>query len=148
MASYLDVGAQQTTPGLDVGAQQSQAGLPPAVTEAVSDAIALSDALSTSAGTVGEFSDTIALSDALAIIASGEATVLAADDILAFADSAVANFGIHTPPSLRGNIDYDQIRVSARSGDGPKLLTLKGSFVPGNTVVFDADGNLIDAGHS
>lgn len=53
-----------------------------------------------------------------------------------------------TPPSVRGNIDYDQIRVAARSGNGSQLLTWQtpapaistSAGTPGMTA-YDAIGN-------
>lgn len=52
-----------------------------------------------------------------------------------------------TPATQRGNIDYDQLRTSARSGNGP-LLQMSASAAPvaGHVPIYDAYGNLIDSG--
>jgi hypothetical protein len=47
----------------------------------------------------------------------------------------------------RGNIDYDQIKVVARHGNGSQLQMFGGgATVAGNVAVFDAGGNVIDGG--
>lgn len=55
-----------------------------------------------------------------------------------------------TPPPFtqRGNIDYDQIRASVRSGPGLQFLMYGGAApgTPGDVVVFDSLGNAIGAG--
>lgn len=48
----------------------------------------------------------------------------------------------------RGVIDYDQIRQTARTGDGAKLATSAGTLTPGNLQRADAHGNIEDAGVS
>lgn len=52
-------------------------------------------------------------------------------------------------PFQRGNIDFDQIRAIARSGDGSEFLMFGGGAeTPGNVIVFDSQGNGIDGGIS
>lgn len=46
----------------------------------------------------------------------------------------------------RGNIDYDQIGLPPRSGDGSGLLTTKGTLTSGHGLVIDATGNAVDSG--
>lgn len=46
----------------------------------------------------------------------------------------------------RGVIDYDQIRQTARTGDGAKLATSTGILTAGNLLMSDPGGNVIDAG--
>ncbi len=113
----------------------------------VSDAISLSEGVRTGRGYL--FADTLPLSDLVAVssVAQPAITELFAD-FINLLDNAVASFAVVIPPNVRGNIDYDQIRVSARSGDGPKLLTFTGSFTAGNVIVFDANGNAVDSGHT
>lgn len=48
--------------------------------------------------------------------------------------------------SERGVIDYDQIRQTARTGDGPRLATAAGTLTNGNLHKTDAAGNVADAG--
>lgn len=49
----------------------------------------------------------------------------------------------------RGNIDYDQIKVVARKGNGSKIQMFGGgSTVVGHLAVFDEGGNVIDGGES
>lgn len=69
-----------------------------------------------------------------------------AGDLVFLTDSASAHLASNL--GQRGNIDYDQIRRSARAGDGDKFHTLDigGTKVLGNTVKFDSAGNLIDTG--
>lgn len=48
----------------------------------------------------------------------------------------------------RGNIDYDQIRDAARRGSGQQFQMAAGvSPTAGDLAAFDAQGNVIDAGH-
>ena len=46
----------------------------------------------------------------------------------------------------RGVIDYDQIRQTARTGDGGRLATSRGTLTAGNLLMSDPAGNVIDAG--
>lgn len=47
----------------------------------------------------------------------------------------------------RGNIDYDQIRAIARTGDGQALVTAgSGNRTPGDLLVWDSSGNAADGG--
>lgn len=46
----------------------------------------------------------------------------------------------------RGNIDSDQIRSIAKSGDGTQLLTTKGTLTSGHGLVIDSTGNVVDSG--
>lgn len=47
----------------------------------------------------------------------------------------------------RGNVDYDQMRDSARKGNGTKFQMFgAGASIPGSVPMFDDDGNLIDSG--
>lgn len=47
----------------------------------------------------------------------------------------------------RGNIDYDQIRASARHGNGTQFQMFTGSApATGDVATFDANGNVIDGG--
>jgi len=51
------------------------------------------------------------------------------------------------PKTQRGNIDYDQIRAIARTGDGQQLVTFGGgSRTAGDALVWDAKGNAVDGG--
>lgn len=55
--------------------------------------------------------------------------------------------GVVGPPTARGNIAYNQIRVAARQGSGSKFqMAGAGSPVSGHVAVYDASGNLIDGG--
>lgn len=50
-------------------------------------------------------------------------------------------------PTARGNIDYDQVRVSVRQGSGGMFQMFGGGSVStGHVAVFDANGNVIDGG--
>jgi hypothetical protein len=53
-----------------------------------------------------------------------------------------------TLKTQRGNIDYDQIRLTARQGTGALIQMYNGAVtaVAADAVVFDGDFNLIDAG--
>ena len=58
-----------------------------------------------------------------------------------------ASGAIVTPPSQRGNIDYDQIRAAARQGDGNQFcMAGPSSPVAGHVPVYDAQHNLVDSG--
>ncbi len=119
----------------------------PDITELVSDSISLSELLLLERNFT--FADTLSLSDTTSTDIAGPAQFnISGSDFISLIDSVLVQFGIIFPPSVRGNIDYDQIRTAARSGDGSKFLMLKGSFTPGNVIVFDADGNAIDSGHT
>lgn len=50
------------------------------------------------------------------------------------------------PISQRGNIDYDQIGIDARHGNGNKIQYSDGTGVTGNLAVFDHCGNVTDGG--
>lgn len=51
------------------------------------------------------------------------------------------------PIAQRGNIDYDQVRLSVRHANGPQFQMFDGGTSPeGHVPVFDAAGNLTDAG--
>lgn len=52
-----------------------------------------------------------------------------------------------TPLTQRGNIDYDQIRLTARQGPGSKFQMFGGGTpAEGHVAVYDADGSIIDGG--
>ncbi len=115
-------------------------------TESVSDSESLSDAVGQGRGYL--FSEGISLSESAANDTTGAVPTsieISGSDFISLIDSAAIGFGVQPPPH-RGNIDYDQIRVSARSGDGAKLHTLTGSITTGHGVIFDANGNLVDSG--
>ena len=93
------------------------------------------------------FSDSISLSDSASFSVTGAVNSgILVQDYLNLQDAASTSFIVSPPNAQRGNIDYDQIRRSARSGDGAKLHTLTGSITTGHGVIFDAAGNLIDSG--
>jgi|GEM_PF-5974252 len=46
----------------------------------------------------------------------------------------------------RGNIDFDQVRTIARQGTGALFQMFNGSAADGDALIFDANGNAIDAG--
>jgi hypothetical protein len=49
--------------------------------------------------------------------------------------------------TARGNIDYDQLRVSARHGIGQQLQMFGGGAITaGHMAMFDAAGNVVDSG--
>jgi len=49
--------------------------------------------------------------------------------------------------AARGNIDFDQVRLAARQGDGPQFQMSRAvNPVGGNVPIYDAYGNLIDSG--
>lgn len=50
------------------------------------------------------------------------------------------------PKSQRDNIDYDQIGMDARHGNGNQIQMFTGSSVSGNVPVFDPCGNIKDSG--
>ncbi len=110
----------------------------------LTDSESLSDSIKQNRGYL--FSDSISYSDsALAAVTGAVVGGDLVNDYISLQDSASANFAVAFPPH-RGNIDYDQIRVAARSGDGAKFHTLTGSITTGHGVIFDAQGNLVDAG--
>ncbi len=117
------------------------------VLKSVSDSFTLSDTIGEGRGYA--FADTLSFSDAVSTTVTGGGAFAVTEllgDFLNIRDTAVATFGFFPPGGQRGNIDYDQIRLSARAGTGTKLHTLTGSLTTGNTVVSDSSGNLIDAG--
>jgi hypothetical protein len=54
--------------------------------------------------------------------------------------------GSAAQPLERGGIDYDQVRVLARSGDGSQFLMTKGTLTSTHLLVSDAAGNAVDGG--
>jgi hypothetical protein len=52
-----------------------------------------------------------------------------------------------TLKTQRGNIDYDQIRLIARQGNGASFQMFNGVLpTPGHALLFDGNGNAMDAG--
>ena len=47
---------------------------------------------------------------------------------------------------VRGTISPEQFQGSLRQGDSPVMLMAKGTFVMGNALTTDTDGNAIDSG--
>ncbi len=92
------------------------------------------------------FSDSLSYSDSVSYSVTGAipTQILITDNFISLVDSVGGNFAVQPPPH-RGNIDYDQIRVAARSGAGSKLLTTTGSNTDGHGVIFSG-GDLIDSG--
>ncbi len=137
----------QNAPG-NVGSPGFLTFAPPIGNILASDTITLSDAILTDNPHVADVSDTLSLSDAAANNVTGAISGdISGYDVIRILDSVLTSFEVAVPVH-RGNIDYDQVRVAARSGDGPKFLMLKGSFTAGNVIVFDADGNAVDSGHT
>ncbi len=117
------------------------------VPESVSDSLTVSDAIGEGRGYA--FADSLSFSEAVTSTVSGGGAFVIPEllgDFLNIKDAAATDFVYSPPGGQRGNIDYDQIRRAARSGDGAKLHTLTGSVTTGHGVVFDANGNLIDSG--
>ena len=56
--------------------------------------------------------------------------------------------GVVTPPSQRGDIDYDQVQAIARRGDGPQfqMAGLGATPTPGHLLVYDSQLNAVDGG--
>lgn len=64
-----------------------------------------------------------------------------------FWDAMVIAKGLAVGPSQRGNIDYDQVRTTARAGNGPLFqMAATGTVVGGHMAVYDASGNIVDGG--
>lgn len=51
-----------------------------------------------------------------------------------------------TPPTDRDDIDYDQIRGEARSGNGPKFQMVDTEIPAGHMAIGSVQGNLVDGG--
>ena len=54
--------------------------------------------------------------------------------------------GVVTPPSQRGDIDYDQIQAAVRRGDGPQfqMAGLGATPAPRHLLVTDSQLNAVD----
>lgn len=50
--------------------------------------------------------------------------------------------------TVRGTISPEQFQGPLRQGDSPVMLMAKGTFVMGNVLTTDPDGNAIDSGAS
>ena len=50
--------------------------------------------------------------------------------------------------AIRGTISPEQFQGDLRQGDSPVMLMAKGTFVMGNVLTTDTDGNAIDSGAS
>lgn len=78
-------------------------------------------------------------------LSAGEIATLAADNYALF-----PSFVAPVPPgaTVRGNIDYDQFRLTARHGNGTQIQMHYGPSVAGHFPVYTADGSLVDSGES
>lgn len=153
-----DIGALQTTfvptatISLSPSTGQQGAAIAVTITGTNTNFVGGSTAVSVSGTglTVGTISVSSSTSLTISLsIASGATLGARTLTVTTGTEAPTATFTITAPGTIaaRGNIDFDQIRATARLGNGSQIqMAGTGGYTQGHLLIYDANGNAIDGG--